>query len=87
MCAACVPTITYTFADNQLSAAIAFHEKGIMINVGDIRNDIDAITAVFKEVRELIMNVSSREEMEILGRTLLDGLGAKRISNSITNDI
>lgn len=87
LCAACVPTITYTFADNQLSAAIAFHEKGIMINVGDIRNDIDAITTVFKEVRELIMNVSSREEMEILGRTLLDGLGAKRISNSITNDI
>lgn len=87
LCAVGVPTITYTFSDNQLPAANAFHEKGIMINVGDIRNDIDAITAVFKEVRILILNESSREVMKKIGRSVLDGFGAKRISNSITNDI
>lgn len=78
LCACGVPTICYTFADNQLDNAMSFENDDIMIYAGDLRKS-GTIDKVFDSVINLMKNYDKRVAMSKKMRELVDGHGAERI--------
>lgn len=63
LCACGVPTITYVLADNQRRAEIEFTRKGMMLSVGDIRNNSKFAQDMIACVRELGTNLELRKRL------------------------
>lgn len=77
LCATGTPTITYSFADNQLDNVIQFAEDGIMRYAGDIRYD-----KVYKNIRTMIgayREQRYRKQISAQMKKLIDGQGAARV--------
>ena len=77
LCAAGTPTITYSFADNQLDNVRQFAEDGIMEYAGDIRRD-----DVYSEIAHILEKYTDGCYREIVARKeqdLVDGRGAWRL--------
>ena len=79
LCAAGIPTITYVLADNQIDSANQFDYEGIMINVGDCRDNENFIGQVISAIVFLTQNRNIRKEISKKMQKLVDGLGADRI--------
>ena len=83
LCAVGVPTISFSMADNQLSAVETFRTKEIITYAGDVRssskNIIDTISTF------LIENISyeKRKKSSHTMRAFLDGRGAERIAAAL----
>ena len=45
LCACSVPTISYSFADNQIPGAVAFDRAGVIPYAGDLRKDCEALAS------------------------------------------
>ena len=58
LCACGIPTITYSLADNQIPAAKAFGDIGLMVNAGDIREDPECE----KTICDLLIRLSKDKE-------------------------
>lgn len=84
ICYCGLPTVCFAFADNQLDGTQTFGERGIMINVGDIRKDTDgAVKRIVQEVSNLAEDSSLRKAYSQKMRMLVDGNGALRIAEEI----
>lgn len=84
LCACGVPTITYVLADNQLIAANQFSKEGIMINIGDCRNDADFINRMRNEIIRLINDSELRSSISTIMQNLVDGEGSMRIAKELS---
>ena len=82
LCAAGVPAITYTIADNQEGNAKSFQKEGIMEYAGDLRREpvIERITGLLDgKYRDF----SYRNRVSEAMRQKVDGKGAERIARNI----
>lgn len=82
LCAAGVPSIIYTIADNQKKNAESFHKDGLMEYTGDLRYDL-----VYDRIMELMdgkyQSFIYRENISKEMRKKVDGKGALRIVREI----
>ena len=83
LCACAIPTVTYILADNQAPAAKVFNDKGIMINVGDVRAIPHFIETTLKTVLSLSVNKEKRTRMSEAARQVTDGRGADRLASAV----
>ncbi len=84
LCACGVPSVCFSWADNQIQAVSVFTKKGLMIGAGDIRDDADGCVSKIVEGLKVYcsdyeMRVRCREEM----KRLVDGGGVGRICEVI----
>lgn len=83
LCACGTPTITYSLADNQRTATEEFAKQGIMISVGDCRDNQDIIEDIGRNLHRLIDDEKGRKIMSTKMHSLIDGHGAERLSESL----
>lgn len=79
LCACGTPTISYSFADNQLNNVKKFHEDGLIPYVGDVRYT-DIIPGMRECLKELNLNPMLRQKQSQRMQMLVDGKGAMRIA-------
>ena len=82
LCAMGVPTISYSFADNQIENVRQFHEDRVIDYAGDVRKDVVVATVnqyldVYRQDRELRSERSRKMQM------MVDGKGAMRIARQL----
>lgn len=79
LCAYGTPTVSYSFADNQIDNVREFQEEGIIEYAGDVRN-----TDIFENINRILNRYyhdsALREERSIRMQKLVDGKGAQRIA-------
>lgn len=80
LCACGVPTITYVLADNQIEGARFFAEHGLMISIGDIRNQKNLTQKIYDEICKMCACFEKRKDMAQNMQAIVDGLGAERIA-------
>lgn len=82
LCACGTPTISYSFADNQLDNVRQFQDDGLMDYAGDVR-----YADIYKKAAELLEIYAGsprlREERSIRMQKLVDGKGAGRIAAAL----
>lgn len=83
--AACgVPTITYSFADNQMDNVREFADRGLMEYAGDVRHNIDnCIGALYNMINLLVQNQEKRQSLSHQLLKLVDGEGTMRIAKEL----
>lgn len=85
LCACGVPTICYSFVDNQ-KRAVELFSKEIMIGVGDIRGREDVcINLIHKNIKYLIKNSEYRKNISKKMKTIVDKHGCRRIVNKLVD--
>lgn len=87
LCAAGVPTITYSLADNQIVATEQFEKLGIMLNAGDCRENTCFIECVDEFINRVANNKALRENLSLKMQRLVDGKGADRIALSLMEEM
>lgn len=80
LCAAGVPTVAYSLADNQIIAAEEFEKMGIMLNAGDCRTSTCFGENKEKLISQLLDNKTLREMLSLEMQKVVDGKGAERIA-------
>ena len=83
LCACGVPTVTYVLADNQIMNAASFEEAGLMLNVGDIRENYKFSGHIFEQLEVLIQDWARRKRMAERMQAMVDGNGAARLGAAI----
>lgn len=84
--AACgIPTLGIVLADNQLGVADKLHNLGIINNLGWY-NEITKDRFLYK-LENIALDLRTRENMSILARKLVDGMGVIRITKAITQTL
>ena len=84
LCAAGVPGIVYTMADNQLPSARDFAKAGLVFYAGDIRPDRDKICRnILENLYDLAADDRRRLSLSGQIRQKIDGQGAGRIADAI----
>lgn len=81
LCATGTPTITYSFADNQLDNVRQFEKDGMMHYLGDIRCE-----DVYEDMNDVLIRFNRcniRKNISDRMRKFLDGMGANRILSEI----
>ncbi len=79
LCALGTPTISYSFADNQLYNVKQFSKDGLIDYAGDVRCD-DIFTNAVLLYEKYDKDVSLREERSVKMQQMVDGKGAQRIA-------
>ncbi len=84
LCACGVPSISYSFVDNQIENVSKFNELGIIPYAGDLRTDYNN---VLKKVINCIKTIDdlSYEKTAAKMRDLIDGNGAYRIAKAVVS--
>lgn len=86
LCACGIPSISFSFADNQLYGVEGFEKEGIMAYAGDMRdNEENCITSLIGYLKEYVNNADERKEKSIKMRKKVDGKGVERIVKAIIN--
>lgn len=86
LCACGVPTISFSFADNQLYGVEGFSREGIMAYAGDVRiNEEECIYNLIAYIKKYIASPKVRREKAINMREKVDGNGVSRIVKAIVN--
>lgn len=86
LCALGVPSISFTIADNQLSAAKAFAMAGAISCAGDLReNPRGTLENIFQFLKSFSSDdsVGKRKSAQKAMRGLVDGSGALRIADAL----
>lgn len=84
LCACALPTICFAVADNQLELTESFGEQGIMVNAGDIRDElITSIDRILECVFSLLGDYEKRVEISNKMHTITDGKGALNIAKEL----
>lgn len=84
LCTCGVPSVCFSWADNQIQAVSVFTKKGLMIGAGDIRDDADGCVSKIVEGLKVYcsdyeMRVRCGERMKML----VDGGGVGRICDAV----
>ena len=99
ICACGVPLITFSTADNQVPGAEAFENLGLAVNIGDLRDPTsinpsavisgtlssDAVERIMEAVEDL--DEDTRISMVRHQREMIDGMGAKRLSERLIGKV
>jgi UDP-2,4-diacetamido-2,4,6-trideoxy-beta-L-altropyranose hydrolase len=84
LCRCGLPTVSISFADNQLTAVKEFHERGIISFCGDLRTDIQAtIRQCISCLQYYINDYTQRLKISHDMSALVDGRGASRIATEL----
>lgn len=83
LCACGLPTVTYVLADNQIMNAASFERAGLMLCVGDIRNDSRFAVRIFERLETLVQKHSLRLRISERMQESVDGNGATRLAEAI----
>ena len=86
LCSVGVLSISFVFAENQEPDALYFANKGYIPYAGDFREDTnEVLTAVLSYVEEVLsMDTTERLEISDKLKKLIDGQGADRIAEVLT---
>jgi UDP-2,4-diacetamido-2,4,6-trideoxy-beta-L-altropyranose hydrolase len=82
-CCVGLPSIVLALAENQIDISESLDKRGIVINLGWYENV--RASDIKDAVESLIDNCNKRIMMELKGKELVDGSGAKRVVETITN--
>lgn len=85
LCAIGTPTISYSFADNQLDNVKKFDEDGLIPYAGDLRKD-PVIKHVIDYLESYRHNWKYRREISLHMQELVDGKGAMRIAKALMDE-
>lgn len=87
LCACGVPTVSFTYADNQLDVARCFQEQSILRYVGDARETYEGadniVLHLVDEIQRLAADFSFRLDITQRMQRLVDGKGAMRIADRL----
>ncbi len=84
LCAAGVPSVVYTMADNQLPSAQDFANAGLVLYAGDVRTDKDKVCqTILEKIAALTAADEERLSLSQKIRQTIDGQGAPRIARAI----
>lgn len=86
LCACGTPTISYSFVDNQINNVKQFENDGLIQYVGDIRDDnlTERMNSILKNLCD---NIDEREQRSKRMQSAVDGYGAMRIANILSEHI
>ena len=84
LCAVGIPTITYSLADNQLMATEEFAKQGILLSIGDCRENKDFVYQIREQIKMLCDDRELRLDLSSRMRNIVDGRGAERIVDALT---
>lgn len=82
LCAVGTPTISYTFADNQIRNAVQFQEDGMIPYAGDVRTE-NVIENVLFHLSDFAQHVEKRRKVSACMQMLVDGRGAGRLAKAL----
>lgn len=85
LCAIGTPTVSYSFADNQLYNVKQFAKDGLIDYAGDVRTD-DIFSNALSLFEKYNADKSVREERSALMQKMVDGKGAERIAHILTEN-
>jgi spore coat polysaccharide biosynthesis predicted glycosyltransferase SpsG len=86
LCSCSLPTISFSYADNQRKAVREFDRQEIMFYAGDARDDLElCLTNIENRVKQMMSSFTLRKELAERMGSLVDGLGAQRIICEIVN--
>ena len=80
LCACKIPTVCFSFADNQLELTKNMHEDNIMLYAGDVRNISDIGHAIMQKLILYLEDKTLKEKSVQNMEALVDGKGADRIA-------
>lgn len=84
LCACGVPSISYTFADNQWEAIKELDRLGIIYYAGDVREDVDmCVASIESRIIQYISEPIFRWRLSQKMKSMVDGLGADRTAEQI----
>lgn len=86
LCAVGVLSVSYVFAENQEPDALFFANEGYIPYAGDFRDDAnETLTAILRYLEE-VLSMDTSQRLEISGKLkkLIDGQGADRIAEVLT---
>jgi spore coat polysaccharide biosynthesis predicted glycosyltransferase SpsG len=87
LCACGVPTVTYSFVENQLENVLAFEKAGIMPYAGDFRNQPEIVLeCIIKEAKRFDCDRDLRITYSKKMRKICDGKGAFRVASCIIDE-
>lgn len=88
LCACGLPTVCFAIAENQLSNTVAYATAGIMLLAGNVLTERSrVIENVTSDVRMLAADFDIREKLAKAAKAAIDGRGAFRIAEEITNKL
>lgn len=82
LCATGTPAIAYTYADNQMPNANAFHKLGLIPCIGDVNGGVDIYANCIKELNRL-QDKRIREEISQRMQETVTGNGAENIAREL----
>ena len=82
LCAVGTPTISYSFADNQLDNVRQFQQDGIIEYAGDVRKE-DIFENIKKYLEKYHLDKTLRKEKSRQMQVLIDGNGAMQIAKTL----
>ena len=86
LCACGIPSVCFSFADNQIYGVKSFAKKEIMAYAGDFRyNENKCISNIITYIQKYIAEPDTRIEKSIKMKKLVDGNGVERIVEAIIN--
>ena len=85
LCAAGVPSIAFTMADNQVEFTKSFHDRDAICYVGDVRKDNMLPRTLAARLFDILPDKQLRSRLSANARKLVDGKGAERIADAIIN--
>lgn len=84
LCACGVPSVSFTFADNQVFGAEALDKMDLISYSGDVRNGMDeCIAIIVNRIRYYINNYEIRKQKSQAMQSLVDGSGVNRIVGDV----
>lgn len=86
LCRCGLPTVSISFADNQLPVVEGFHGMGVIPYCGDVRHDMHGtIRRCIARLVDYLHDYPKRSRISHEMRTLVDGGGAKRIAAELAS--
>ncbi len=84
LCACGIPSICFTFADNQIEGAKEFDRQGLLYYAGDVRISMEScIDRIISKIKILNNDEVYRRRLSKKVMTVVDGMGANRIAEEI----
>ncbi len=83
LCACCIPTVTFSYANNQLGNVEGFSKRAIMKYAGDVRENDDISTIIVRNLLEYHRNDSERNEVINKMILLACGKGAANLAEQL----
>lgn len=80
LCACGIPTVCFSFADNQRAGTVEFGRRNVMKYAGDAR-DTDIASVILESLIQLAERPALRRDYALRMKELVDGRGVERIAD------